>query len=133
MTPRPTRSPNSGLEVAGNNAVRHAGANDSLLTQRQWGFAPRIGLAWTPKPKLTVRTGFGMYYDRGELFSEFSPSAGFGFNGPLGVTLEQPFVTAYIRQQGSDPADAVSAPRRWRRRRQSAAAFQACCRTSTTR
>ncbi|HLY20028.1 MAG TPA: TonB-dependent receptor [Bryobacteraceae bacterium] len=92
----------SGLEVAGNNAqLGTAGASDSLLTQHQWGLAPRIGLAWTPKPKLTVRTGFGMYYDRGELFSEFSPSAGFGFNGPLGVTLQQPFVTAIFATHGA--------------------------------
>jgi hypothetical protein len=92
----------SGLEVAGNNPqFGTAGASDSLLKQRQWGFAPRIGLAWTPKPKLTVRTGFGVYYDRGELFSEFSPSAGFGFNGPLGVTLQEPFVSAGFATKGA--------------------------------
>jgi hypothetical protein len=93
---------NSGLEVAGNNVqFGTPGANDSLLKQRQWGFAPRVGLAWTPKPKLTVRSGFGMYYDRGELFSEFSPSAGFGFNGPLGVTLQEPFVSAGFASKGA--------------------------------
>ena len=92
----------SGLEVAGNNAqFATAGASNSLLKQHQWGLAPRIGLAWTPKSKLTVRTGFGMYYDRGELFSEFSPSAGFGFNGPLGVTLQQPFVSAGFATKGA--------------------------------
>ena len=46
------------------------------MNQRQWGIAPRIGIAWTPTPQLTVRAGYGMYYDRGELFSYFSPSAG---------------------------------------------------------
>ena len=93
---------NSGLEIAGNNAALGTpGASDTLMNQRQWGLAPRIGLAWTPKPKITVRTGFGMYYDRGELFSEFSPSAGFGFNGPLGVTLEQPFVSAIFATKGA--------------------------------
>jgi hypothetical protein len=116
---------NSGLEIAGNNATfGTAGANDSLLTQHQWGLAPRVGLAWTPKPKLTVRTGFGMYYDRGELFSEFSPSAGFGFNGPLGVTLEQPFVTAIFAGKGATfqaPFGTAAPPPP----PQSAAAFQA--------
>ncbi|MGA3041676.1 MAG: TonB-dependent receptor, partial [Bryobacteraceae bacterium] len=93
---------NSGLDVASNNsAFGTPGAGNSLMNTHQWGFAPRVGLAWTPKPKLTVRTGFGMYYDRGELFSEFSPSAGFGFNGPLGVTLEQPFVTAIFASKGA--------------------------------
>ncbi|MGO4881310.1 MAG: TonB-dependent receptor domain-containing protein [Bryobacteraceae bacterium] len=93
---------NSGLEVAGNNSLLGTpGASDSLLTQRQWGLAPRIGLAWTARPKITVRTGFGVYYDRGELFSEFSPSAGFGYNGPLGVTLAQPFVTGIFATKGA--------------------------------
>ena len=62
------------------------------MKQHQWGFAPRIGIAWTPFTKLTVRTGYGIYYDRGELFSYLSPSAGSGFNGPFGVTLAPPFV-----------------------------------------
>jgi len=75
----------SGLEIAGNGS-------NSLMKQRQWGFAPRIAVAWNPIPKLTVRAGYGVYYDRGELFSYFSPSAGAGFNGPFGVTLAPPFV-----------------------------------------
>ncbi len=74
----------SGLEVAS--------PGDSLMNQRQWGVSPRIGVAWAPLTKLTVRAGYGIYYDRGELFSYFSPSAGAGFNGPFGVTLAPPFV-----------------------------------------
>jgi hypothetical protein len=78
---------NSGLEIASNNAqYGTAGAGNSLLKNRQWGFAPRIGVAWSPMSKLTVRTGFGIYYDRGEFFSYLSPSAGSGYNGPFGVT-----------------------------------------------
>lgn len=97
----------SGLEFAGNNSVSPTpGASDSLLKQRQWGFAPRVGIAWTPLPKLTIRTGFGMYYDRGEFFSYLSPSAGGGFNGPFGVTLAPPFVTPISSPRGSN----ISAP-----------------------
>ena len=33
------------------------GASNSLMNQHQWGFAPRIGVAWTPTSKLTVRAG----------------------------------------------------------------------------
>jgi len=75
---------NSGLEIAA--------PGSTLQNQRQWGFAPRIGVAWEPTAKLTMRVGYGIYYDRGELFSYFSPSAGAGFNGPFGVTLAPPFV-----------------------------------------
>lgn len=75
----------SGLEFAKNGS-------DSLLRNLQAGFAPRVGVAWSPLSKLTIRTGFGMYYDRGEFFSYLSPSAGQGFNGPFGVTLQPPFV-----------------------------------------
>ncbi len=85
---------NSGFEVA-------SGPGDSLLTQHQYGFAPRLGVAWSPRPKWTVRTGVGMYYDRGEFFSEFSPSAGAGFSGPFGVTLEEPFVAATAAASGA--------------------------------
>jgi hypothetical protein len=97
---------NSGLEIASNNATYGTpGAGKSLLTQHQWAFAPRIGAAWSPMPKLTVRAGFGMYYDRGEFFSELSPSAGGGYNGPFGVTLAPPFVSPVVAQTGATLAN----------------------------
>jgi hypothetical protein len=93
---------NSGLEIAGNNPTFGTpGASDSLMKNLQAGFAPRIGIAWSPTPKLTVRTGFGIYYDRGEFFSEFSPPAGAGFNGPFGVTLAPPFVSPIFASSGA--------------------------------
>jgi hypothetical protein len=49
-------------------------------------------VAYSVTPKVVVRTGFGLYFDRGEFFTNFSPSAGGGFNGPFGVTLQPPFV-----------------------------------------
>jgi hypothetical protein len=91
----------SGLEIAGNNPNGTPGASNSLMNQRQWGFAPRIGIAWTPMPKITVRAGYGMYYDRGELFSYFSAGAGSGFNGPFGVTMAPPFVEPVSAQYGA--------------------------------
>ena len=97
----------SGLEFAGNNAqFGTKGASNSLMTQHQWIFAPRLGVAWTPLKKLTVRSGFGMYADRGEFFSYLSPSAGGGFNGPFGVTLAPPFVTPIFASKGATFADA---------------------------
>jgi Carboxypeptidase regulatory-like domain/TonB dependent receptor len=98
---------NSGLEIAGNNAKSGTpGASNSLMKNRQWGFGPRIGIAWSPFSKLTVRAGYGIFYDRGELFSYLSPSAGGGFNGPFGVTLAPPFVAPVSAAQGAS----LSAP-----------------------
>lgn len=85
---------NIGLVVAGNNhALGTKGISNSTLTGRQWGFAPRVGVVWSPSQlkNFVVRASYGMFYDRGEFFTEFSPSAGFGYNGPFGVTLEPPF------------------------------------------
>ena len=89
---------NIGLVVAGNNkAFGTKGVSNSTLTGRQWGFAPRIGLAYNPSflKNVVVRAGFGMYYDRGEYFTEFSPPAGGGISGPFGVTVEEPFVVPF--------------------------------------
>ncbi len=93
---------NSGLEIASNNPTFGTpGAGDTLLKHCQCGFAPRVGIAWSPTSHLTVRTGFGIYYDRGEFFSEFSPPAGAGFNGPFGVTLAPPFVDPIFAATGA--------------------------------
>jgi hypothetical protein len=89
----------TGLIVAGNSPHATPGVSDSTLTGRQWGFAPRIGVAWSPKmfdSKIVVRAGWGMYYDRGELYSYFSaPDAqSIAPGGPFGINQQQPFVGA---------------------------------------
>ena len=45
------------------------------------GFSPRLGFAYSPKRlnnKVVINGGFGMYYDRGELFTYLSQPAGSG-------------------------------------------------------
>lgn len=87
-----------GLVVAGNNKQFCATkssfcVNNSTLTGRQWLLQPRVGLAWSPGfvKHVVIRSGFGLYADRGEFFTELSASAGIGISGPFGVTTEQPF------------------------------------------
>jgi hypothetical protein len=87
----------TGLIIAGNNANGTSGVSPTTLTGRQWGIAPRVGAAWQPgifHNKVVVRAGGGMYYDRGELFSYFSPGYAIGTvtGGPFGVNQQLPFV-----------------------------------------
>ena len=90
----------NGFIVAGNNPLFPTkGVSDSTLTGRQWGLAPRIGLAWSPRmfnDKVVVRAGWGMYYDRGELFTYLSPGFASGViaGGPFGVNQSPPWVNS---------------------------------------
>jgi hypothetical protein len=66
----------NGVIVAGNNANGTPGVSNTTLTGGNGVLLPRIGVAWSPKMfngKVVVRAGWGMYYDRGELFSYLSP------------------------------------------------------------
>jgi hypothetical protein len=92
----------NGFIVAGNNPLFPTkGVSDSTLTGRQWGLAPRVGLAWSPRifnDKVVVRTGWGMYYDRGELFTYLSPGFASGViaGGPFGVNQTPPWVNSQV-------------------------------------
>lgn len=87
---------NTGLVVAGNNTpLGTSGVSDSTLTGRQWGIGPRVGIVWSPQQikKVVLRAGFGLFYDRGEYFTELSPGYGpGGVSGPFGTTVALPFV-----------------------------------------
>ena len=90
---------NPGLIIAGNNKNGTSRVSSTTLTGRQWGISPRVGVAWQPsvfKQKVVIRSGGGFYYDRGELFSYFSPGYAIGTvtGGPFGVNQQLPFVNA---------------------------------------
>jgi Carboxypeptidase regulatory-like domain/TonB dependent receptor len=92
----------TGFIIAGNNKLFPTkGVSDTTLTGRQWGLAPRVGVAWSPAMfhgKVVVRAGVGLYYDRGELFSYLSPgfAAGEVTGGPFGVNQAPPFVNNQV-------------------------------------
>ena len=92
----------TGFLIAGNNKeFPTKGVSNTTLTGRQWGFAPRLGIAWSPEMfhnKIVVRAGTGFYYDRGELFSYLSPgfAAGVITGGPFGVNQAPPFVNSQV-------------------------------------
>ncbi|HYW66819.1 MAG TPA: TonB-dependent receptor [Candidatus Dormibacteraeota bacterium] len=99
----------TGFIIAGNNKqFPTKGVSNSTLTGRQWGLAPRLGIAWSPQMfhnKIVVRAGTGLYYDRGELFSYFSPgfAAGVITGGPFGVNQSPPFVNSQVCQSLTTP------------------------------
>jgi hypothetical protein len=98
----------NGFIIAGNNNLYPTkGVSKTTLTGRQWGLAPRIGAAWSPRKfndKIVVRAGWGLYYDRGELFSYLSPGYAEGVinGGPFGVNQTPPYVNAQSCSPGSE-------------------------------
>ena len=87
--------------AGGNKQFPSKSVSSSTLTGRQWGLAPRVGIAWSPgmfHDRVVVRAEFGLYYDRGELFTHLFPgfAAGVVMGGPFGVNQAPPFVNSQL-------------------------------------
>src|SRR5258707_928112 len=81
--------------------ANQGGVSGTTLTGRQWGVAPRIGVAWSPAMfhnKIVVRPRTRIYYDRGELFTYLSPgfAAGVIAGGPFGFNQAPPYVNLQV-------------------------------------
>jgi outer membrane receptor protein involved in Fe transport len=84
-----------GLVVPGDRGVPN-GLSDTYYRS----FAPRIGVAWSPNPKTTVRAGFGIFYNPVEqlVLEQFSAEPPFGGSTFVFNTL---FNTPFLSQDGS--------------------------------
>ena len=93
---------NNGFIIAGNNTqFPSKGVSDSTLTGRQWGLAPRIGVAWSPKmfnrqDRRSRRLGNVLRPRRA--FAYLSPgfAAGVIAGGPFGVNQSPPYVNSQL-------------------------------------
>jgi Carboxypeptidase regulatory-like domain len=79
--------PGTGDFYAGHEGVRYAAPiqvarqnlyGGRLINADKLDFAPRIGLAYSPSPKWTVRSGFGIFYSQDSGNSRFDLARGWG-------------------------------------------------------
>ena len=74
------------------------GVSDSGILSDFNNIAPRVGIAWQPRPGLVVRGGYGLYYDAGM----FEVNSAMYFNPPQ-FTLRAYFPTQYSLLTLSNP------------------------------
>ena len=74
--------------------ARDGRLGDRLIASDKTNFAPRIGVVWSPSPKTTVRTGYGIFYAQDSTNPVFDMSR--NIQGRItaqnpGLTLAQPY------------------------------------------
>ena len=74
--------------------ARDGRLGDRLIQADKTNFAPRIGVVWSPSPKTTVRTGYGIFYAQDSTNPVFDMSR--NIQGRItaqssGLTLAQPY------------------------------------------
>lgn len=71
-----------------------AGIDTSFLNTDKNNFGPRVGLAWTPNPKLVVRAGYGLFYGRTPSIMVGTAHSNNGINVQT-ITFTGPLVPTY--------------------------------------
>src|SRR5215472_8086558 len=101
-SPSGTYNPLNGIIVAGKNSPY----GDHLFPSRYNNLAPRIGLVWDPTKdgKTSVRTGYGVFYDRWGSYTQFG-----GFNPPFNSSVDI-FNTFLSNPSGSSSSTAPNFP-----------------------
>ncbi|HKV91498.1 MAG TPA: TonB-dependent receptor [Candidatus Angelobacter sp.] len=81
---------------------------DGLINADHNNFAPRLGLAWKPRPKTVVRAGYGVNYN----ISQYGQMATqLGFQPPFAVAQNNPAPTgSFLTLQNGFPAAIASSP-----------------------
>jgi hypothetical protein len=78
------------------------GIPSTLAPTRYGNFAPRLGLAWSPDDKTTLRAGYGMFYTAFEGLSagimSANPPYGYSYTSPAPPLFAEPFITAATGQ-----------------------------------
>jgi Carboxypeptidase regulatory-like domain/TonB-dependent Receptor Plug Domain/TonB dependent receptor len=79
---------NFGPGIGPNSLLQHVGSGGISSPYRRDlnNFGPRIGVAWSPLPRTTVRAGYGLYYDyipQDLMIANFTDVAGIATN-PIG-------------------------------------------------
>ena len=78
------------------------GIPGTLAPTHYRNLAPRIGLAWSPGAKTSVRAGYGMFYTAFEGLSagimSANPPYGYSYTSPAPPLFEAPFITAATGQ-----------------------------------
>src|ERR1700730_10162124 len=82
----------SGANIAGApplQLARDGRMGNRLIAPNYHDFAPRLGIAWSPSEKWSIRTGFGFFYSQESKNSIFDLNRGLG--GRTGQVTQTPY------------------------------------------
>ena len=81
--------------------ARDGRLGDRLIKPDKTNFAPRIGVVWSPSPKMTVRTGYGIFYAQDSTNPVFDMSR--NIQGRITAQSLNVDARAALRGRGNEP------------------------------